>query len=441
MTQYSAHFRIPIPDFEQEPWHDELETSLRQVDQAIYEALFAAGAALWENDHEYFVGDIALDDIDGQLYVCAINHTSPSTPVTFTTFRGANPTFWNAIVTIPQFRGTWATATSYIKGDFVIDNQRYAVAVISHVSTVFNTDLGNGKWAVLIDLTSIQAGFNENAEGSIASASTTDIGAETPSRLAITGSATITSFGTVANKYKMLRYTGAAIVTHNATTLILLGGANRTMRAGDVQILTSNASGQWREIAFFRADGNPATETERGVVELATVAEVQAGIDTERAITAAGFRGGFDNRFFPAGTKMLFQQTNAPVGWTKDVVHNDKALRVVSGAASSGGTLPFSTVFARTATDAHTLTVFELPSHAHTITDPGHFHNVTCLDGSTNNPGGQGTSFLNAGANNHTTEPAFTGINQANAFGGGGSHTHAIDIRVQYVDLIIATKD
>jgi hypothetical protein len=39
---------------------------------------------------------------------------------------------------------------------------------------------------------------------------------------------------------------------------------------------------------------------------------------------------------FPSDTLMLFQQTAAPPGWTKQTVHNDKALRVVSGAASSG---------------------------------------------------------------------------------------------------------
>jgi len=439
MTQFSAHFRIPIPDFEQEPWHDELETAIRQVDQAIYEALFAAGAALWENDHDYFTGDIALDNIDGQLYVCAINHTSPSTPTTFTTFRNANPTFWNAIVTIPQFRGIWASATSYIKGDFVIDNQRYAVATVSHFSTVFNSDLGAGKWAVLIDLTTVQAGFNENAEGSIASATTTDIGAEAPSRLAITGTATITSFGTVANKYKMLRYTDAAIVTHNATTLALIGAANRTMRTGDVQILTSNASGQWREFAFFRADGNPATETEPGVIELATTAEAQAGSDTARAISPARFNEAFDNRFFPSGTKMPFQQTTAPTRWTKDTTHNDKALRVVSGSVGSGGTVAFSTVFAKTATDGHTLTFGEMPVHNHGVTDPGHIHGIspTAMQaGGTGAAGGSTGASLGASV----TQSATTDITIDNA-GSGDSHTHPMDIRVQYVDLIIATKD
>ena len=40
---------------------------------------------------------------------------------------------------------------------------------------------------------------------------------------------------------------------------------------------------------------------------------------------------GVTNQGFPSGTKMLFQQTAAPTGWTKDTGSNDVALRVVSG--------------------------------------------------------------------------------------------------------------
>ena len=34
----------------------------------------------------------------------------------------------------------------------------------------------------------------------------------------------------------------------------------------------------------------------------------------------------------PSTTKMLFFQASAPTGWTKDITHNNKALRVVNGA-------------------------------------------------------------------------------------------------------------
>jgi len=39
----------------------------------------------------------------------------------------------------------------------------------------------------------------------------------------------------------------------------------------------------------------------------------------------------------PSGSKMLFFQVSAPVGWTQDISHNDKMLRVVSGPGSGSG--------------------------------------------------------------------------------------------------------
>jgi microcystin-dependent protein len=137
-----------------------------------------------------------------------------------------------------------------------------------------------------------------------------------------------------------------------------------------------------------------------------------------------GSRGGRRRAVsFPRGTLMLFQQTAAPVGWTKQTTHNDKALRVVSGTASSGGSVAFSTVFGKTATDAHTLTTAEIPSHTHGL------NNALCADGSS--PSVQAVA---GGAN-------WTFFTATAAAGSGGSHTHPMDIRVQYVDLIIASKD
>lgn len=50
--------------------------------------------------------------------------------------------------------------------------------------------------------------------------------------------------------------------------------------------------------------------------------------------------------FVPAGTVMLFVMPSAPTGWTKVTSWDNRALRVVSGTgASSGGTVPFSTAF------------------------------------------------------------------------------------------------
>ena len=134
---------------------------------------------------------------------------------------------------------------------------------------------------------------------------------------------------------------------------------------------------------------------------------------------------------FPAGTAMLFAQTSAPTGWTKSTTHNDKALRVVSGTASSGGSVAFSTAFASQGVSGTvgntTISTSEMPSHTHVMR--------------------QGPGYAGGPAGRPVTD---AGINTQNmntgATGGGGAHNHsfsgtAINLAVQYVDVIIATKD
>ena len=80
-----------------------------------------------------------------------------------------------------------------------------------------------------------------NAAGAnIASATTTNLATATGNSLNITGAVTITGFGTVtAGAYFALTFTGAPLLTHNATSLILPGGANIQAAAGDCMELIS----------------------------------------------------------------------------------------------------------------------------------------------------------------------------------------------------------
>ena len=158
-----------------------------------------------------------------------------------------------------------------------------------------------------------------------------------------------------------------------------------------------------------------------------------AGRSTMIAGTANGVRVA-STATFPTGTSMPFQQTAAPTGWTKSTTHDNKALRVVSGTASSGGSTAFTSVFA-----ARTLTRANLPNDtvAVTIVDPGHTHTYE------RNPSGgvipsSGSSYDNAATG--TTSSSTTGITASFALNGGTTQT-SIDFAVQYVDLIIAVKD
>ena len=154
--------------------------------------------------------------------------------------------------------------------------------------------------------------------------------------------------------------------------------------------------------------------------------------------TSAPVGGGF-----PSGTAMMFVQTAAPTGWTKSTTHDNKALRVVSGTASSGGTTAFTTVFSNQtptittsglSAGATTLSTAQMPSHTH--------NNTTRMDS------GFSSSFASSiGIASGVSSGSFGGIDST---GGGGSHSHsisgsatssAITLAVQYVDVIIATKN
>jgi hypothetical protein len=136
------------------------------------------------------------------------------------------------------------------------------------------------------------------------------------------------------------------------------------------------------------------------------------------------------------GTLMLFQQTTAPTGWTKQTTHNDKALRVVSGTASSGGTTAFSSVMA-SRTPAGTVANTTLA--ANQLGNHTHYYVASYDSNGTVHPGGsKGIASFNQGVYGATSG----GIDQ----GSGVAHNHgftgtAMDFAVQYVDLIIASKN
>ena len=142
---------------------------------------------------------------------------------------------------------------------------------------------------------------------------------------------------------------------------------------------------------------------------------------------------------FPSGTAMLFAQTSAPTGWTKSTTHDNKALRLVSGTAGSGGSAAFTTALGTPSVSgslsgtvgATTLSTAQMPSHTHSYT----------RNGSTGN--GAVSNYLTSVMRSPTGS-------STGSTGGSESHTHSFSgslssatasINIAYVDVIIATKD
>jgi hypothetical protein len=167
----------------------------------------------------------------------------------------------------------------------------------------------------------------------------------------------------------------------------------------------------------------------------------------------------------PSGTKMVFRQTAAPTGWTKDTTYTDAALRVTSGTISQQATggKEFSTIFSA----LRTITEANLPPHAHSFS-------------ATSGAGGDHQHFISRdievasggrdlGASNYMSRQAryASGTEDAYSLDGTGSeanvgltsdsgtHTHTVSgttgngsgttspmlFDVNFVDLIIATRN
>lgn len=192
------------------------------------------------------------------------------------------------------------------------------------------------------------------------------------------------------------------------------GAANTAAAAGGPAFAQANLVFGVVNVAFGQA--NTAYNRANSANIDAVAAFAKANIAFTTANTGA----------FPSGTAMLFLQTAAPTGWTKSTTHNDKAIRIVSGTASNGGSVAFSTAFASKSVSgtvgSTTISSGQMPSHVH---------------GSGMSAGGGG-GVCGAGS--------LGAASSTGGAGGDGSHNHsfsgtAIDMTVQYVDAIIATKD
>lgn len=128
----------------------------------------------------------------------------------------------------------------------------------------------------------VTAGFIDDVNGrwvgvlgggvaSLASASTADLGSVAPANVTITGTTTITSFGSSAptGVMKVVRFEGALTLTHSAG-LLVPGGYSLTTAASDRAIVTHLGSGAWEITQYTRASGVP--------IDVADVGKIKFGL-------------------------------------------------------------------------------------------------------------------------------------------------------------------
>jgi len=137
----------------------------------------------------------------------------------------------------------------------------------------------------------------------------------------------------------------AASITSSSTSITVTSGQGArfpTLSAGDYFYATLIDTSNNLEIVKCTARSTDVLTVVRAQ-ESTTSRAYSTGDRIEIRLTAPTFVDAAGS--FASGTALLFQQTSAPTGWTKSTTHNDKALRVVSGAASSGGSVAFTSAF------------------------------------------------------------------------------------------------
>lgn len=92
----------------------------------------------------------------------------------------------------------------------------------------------------------------------VASATTTDLSATTSNSIIISGTTTITGFGTVAaGAIRNITFSGALLLTYNATSLLIPGAANITTAANDSCRIESLGSGNWQVLSYTTYANRP----------------------------------------------------------------------------------------------------------------------------------------------------------------------------------------
>lgn len=153
----------------------------------------------------------------------------------------------------------------------------------------------------------------------------------------------------------------------------------------------------------------------------------------------------------PSGSITIMNMTTPPPGWVKVTTStfNLSALRVVSGSASSGGSVNYTSVFdtlsasvssSSITVEATTTPLLVMPDHTHNY-NRTHANTIAASAfGSTGGSGHYGS--LTASAGNLTTPPIGPG---------NSSHAHPVtapvssisgqlDVRVKYVDVILVQR-
>jgi len=216
---------------------------------------------LWLTGNTYNIPDIVLGSND-EYYRSLVDGNQGSNPT-------ITPEKWEQLT----FGRLWNINITYSAGDSVYgsDGFVYLASTSSNTGNNPTTDRINWQSAAKVQ-------FRKGAD--IASATALATGAD-GDYFDVTGTTTITSINTVVvGVLVKLHFDGALVLTHNATSLILPGGANITTTAGDEVEFIEYSTGNWRCTVYTKGGTVPGSINGQGALatlNTVTATEIDAG--------------------------------------------------------------------------------------------------------------------------------------------------------------------
>ena len=218
-------------------------------------------------------------------YTDAGGGTSNSNPVTLDSRGEANIWFTPGVLYRVVLKDATATTTYY-----TIDNVAGSVTPSAYFATI----MGDTTRAQVFDdvvapggtitgtITMSGAAINEAASVTVASATSTPVGAAASNNVTVSGVSTITSFDNVAaGIIRYVTFSGILTLTYNATSMILPGATSITTAVGDAGLFQSLGSGNWKCLVYQRQNGTALVTGS----SIATQAEMETATNLTNTVT------------------------------------------------------------------------------------------------------------------------------------------------------------
>jgi len=172
-----------------------------------------------------------------------------------------------------------------------------------------------------------------------------------------------------------------------------------------------------------------------------------SGTNDNKVATTAFVQSLVGGQSFAAGTRLIFAQASAPIGWMQDTsdTGTNRMLRVVNTAGGGGGGTMSPIMMNVVPAHTHGLTTGpENSVHTHGVNDPGHGHTFSYEPMFGTSPGAG--SFADGGVSQKAVNAGTTGISLGTE---SATHTHsattdsgssATNWAPRYLDTILCIK-